>query len=144
MTKTEKEVRTEREGAEHSITHPLEGTEAIASGSTLSARLGLVNGREAYLGILLHTLAEFAREPVLGGHRSAGANVSGEFEVFHWAPGELEAKRIGVVSFDELGFRMEGEALQSAFNAVASPEVLNTWNLHTHLVDDARSVKEAQ
>jgi len=141
LQEKEKAVRAEREGAEHSIQHPLAGFEAIAPGSRLSARLGLINGRQAYLGILLHALADFAREPVLGGHRNIGAGqVSGSFDVFQWPVGELKASKIGSVSFDDMGFYMEGDVLQAAFDAVADPETLNGWNLHTHTIEDARKL----
>lgn len=142
LKEKEKTARADREGAEHSIQHPLSGFEAIAPGSRLSARLGLINGRQAYLGIILHALAEFAREPVLGGHRNIGAGlVSGAFDVFQWTPGELQATKIGSVRFDDLGFHIEGDTLQAAFDAVADPATLKAWNLHTHTIAAARELK---
>lgn len=140
----EEAAREEREGAEHSIQHPLGGFEAIAPGSQLTANLGLVNGKATYLGILLHALAEFSRNPVLGGHRNIGAGrVSGEFTVYQWPVGDLAATEIGTVGFDDLGFRIEGEALKAAFDLVGHPATLNAWNLHTHTIEAARRGEES-
>lgn len=142
LQEKEDATRSEREGAEHSIQHPLAGFESIAPGSRLSARLGLVNGKQAYLGILLHALAEFAREPILGGHRNIGAGrVSGNFEVYQWPVGQLDAKKIGEVHFDDLGCKIEGGDLQAAFEAVTDPSTLKGWNLRVHTIAAARELK---
>lgn len=143
LQELEKTTRVEREGAEHSIKHPLSGFEAIAPGSRLAVRLGLVNGDQAYLGLLLHALAEFAREPVLGGHRNIGAGqVSGEFAVHQWPVGELAATQIGTVRFDDLGFHIEGDSLKAAFDAVAAPATLKAWSLSTHTIEAARELNK--
>lgn len=143
LQEKEEDTRAEREGAEQSIQHPLSGFEAIAPGSPLSVRLGLVNGDQASLGILLQALAEFAREPVLGAHRNIGAGlVSGHLEVYRWPTGQLEATKIGEVSFNDLGCRIEGEDLRAAFEAVADPVTLKSWNLRVHTIAAARELKE--
>lgn len=138
----EKKAREQREGAEQSILHPLAGFEAIAPGSRLSAQMGLVQGRPEYLGILLHALAEFARHPMLGGHRNIGAGqVSGELTVYQWPVGDLKASAIGTVQFDDMGLTIEGDAVQAAYDLVASTDTLLRWNLHTHSLEAARKLK---
>lgn len=140
LEQAEKDSREEREGAEHSIQHPLAGYEAISSGSELSSRLGLINGRTEYLGILLHALAEFARDPQIGGHRNIGAGViSGRYDVSQWNVGELTPVRLGSISFDDDGFIIEGEALQQAYDHVANPETIKSWDFHTHTIAAARA-----
>lgn len=127
-----KELQESREGGEHSIKHPLGGVESIAGGSALSSGFALIQGRDVYLGLLLHILNEFARHPTLGGHTAAGfGRVSGEYTVRAWAPGEMKPKELGSVRFDADGFVIEGEVLQAAFDNLASMITGCHFNVHT-------------
>lgn len=127
-----KELQDSREGGEHSIKHPLAGVESISAGSELSSGFALIQGRDVYLGLLLHTLGEFARHPSLGGHTAGGfGRVSGEYSVRAWPPGDMTPKTLGTVRFDANGFVIEGEVLQAAYDNFAGAIADCNFSVHT-------------
>jgi hypothetical protein len=138
-----KAAKTAREGSEESIRHPIDGVEAIAPGARLGSRLTLVNGREVYLSLLLHSLAQFSTRPYLGAMQAKGfGEVSGEWTVMHRAPGSYQAERLGRVSLDALGFQMEGAALESAFERLES--LIEGCDFRVFLLSQAKSGERAR
>lgn len=140
IEKAQEDLRENKLGAKHSIKHPIAGYEAIATGSELSSQLTLVNDDLVYLGILIHALAEFARNPRLGGHAAVGfGGVTGEYEVYQWPKGEIRARRVGSITFDGLGLNIAGDLLQQAFDEL--PQRLAEADLSVHSIDAARMAR---
>jgi len=142
LKEQEKSIKAEREGSTESIKHPIAGYESIAPGSELSSTLRISSGTAVDLGLLLHALAEFSLDPRLGGHRGAGFGaVSAEWTVYQRGPGELRASEIGKVRLDELGFEMQGETLEQAWQAFL--DAIPGMDLTAYLLEQARDSLEA-
>jgi len=137
------ELEDSREGGEHAIKHPLAGVESIAAGSTLSSFFEIINGKPVYLGLLLHTLNEFARNPHLGGHTSKGfGRVNGEYRVTAWNAGQQQPTELGSVRFDATGFHIDGDVLQQAFDAL--PAHIEQCNFKVHTLQALRKLETEQ
>lgn len=118
IEKMRKTLKSEKEGPEESIRRPIDGYEGFSIGATLDHRMMLRNSNENELGLLLETLAEFAREPRLGGHKSHNNGlVSMSYTVTTWPIGEDKPVTLGTISLTEDGFEVEGEQLLKAREA---------------------------
>ncbi len=118
-----KETKQNKEGAEESIQRPLEGYEAIKSGTIMDNKLILQNGNVLELGLFLAGLREFARNPYVGGHRGHGAGeMSARWTVTTWPENENNPITLGTVRFDETGFFIENESDLSVLT-----DALNHW-----------------
>ena len=136
------EIEQSREGGEHSIKHPLGGVEVISAGTTLSSGFELIQGKPVYLGLLLHTLNEFARNPHLGGHTSKGyGRVSGEYTVSAWSADTMQPEALGTVRFDKSGFHIEGDALQAAYDDF--PAAIGDCRFDIHTLKALREYEQA-
>lgn len=110
-----KEIKSEREGAQESVQRPLEPYECIAAGTVLDHEMRLHGGTPIELGVLLWTIRLVASRPVVGGHKRAGAGeFSAAWEVSRYDFGASKPVRIGSVSFDRNGLKIEGEDLLAA------------------------------
>lgn len=105
-------VKDKREGPSESIIRPIPGAEAIDTGSVLSHRMTVLDGD--HIGLLLHGLANMARQPFLGGHRNTGCGeFSAEWHVRRWKPGAHQPDTAGRVAIGPDGFEAEGEVAQA-------------------------------
>jgi hypothetical protein len=137
------EMQDSREGGEQSIKHPLGGHESISGGTLLSSGFALIQGRDIYLGLLLHSLNEFARYPHLGGHAAIGfGRVTGEYTVQAWPPGTMSPTTIGAVRFDSNGFVIEGDTLKAAYDNF--PKALEACRLDIHTLKALRELEASE
>lgn len=133
----ETELKKTREGSMESIKHPLYGHEAIAPGSVLSHSMSIPDRDHRLLGLLISALSEFARYPVLGGHRAAGmGRVAGEWTVYEWPVGELEAHSLGRIGFNETRLDIDGDTLNDAHAAYI--DALGFYDFHVHTLAEAK------
>lgn len=110
-----KNMKAEKEGPEQSIRRPLNGYEAFAAGTVLKHRMSLQNSNDAELGFFLDTLAEFARWPRLGGHKALNNGlVAMRYEVSTWPIEAAGPVNAGLITVNEDGFAIEGDALIEA------------------------------
>lgn len=80
-----KEIKEGKAGHKDSILRPLPGYEAFYSGAEFEHKMILRGATEVELGLLLNALAQFAREPILGGHVAQGNGlVSFDWTVKTW------------------------------------------------------------
>ncbi len=113
-----KEIKTGREGAKESVQRPLDTYEAIAAGSVLEHEMRIQGGAELEIGAFLWTTRHVASKPYVGGHKRSGlGRISASWDVRQYAPGANGPEVIGKVSFDDLGFHVEGEKLLAALAA---------------------------
>ena len=113
-----KTLKSEKEGPEESIRRPIDGYEGFTMGATLSHRMMLRNSNENELGLLLDTLAEFAREPRLGGHKSHNSGlISMSYVVTTWPVDQDKPIVVGKINITESGFNVEGDLLLQAREA---------------------------
>jgi CRISPR/Cas system CSM-associated protein Csm3 (group 7 of RAMP superfamily) len=113
-----KTLKSEKEGPEESIRRPIDGYEGFSIGASLAHRMMLRNSNENELGLLLAALAEFAREPRLGGHKSHNSGlISMRYTVTTWPVDEDKPIELGKISLTEDGFSVKGDALIKAREA---------------------------
>lgn len=110
-----KTLKSEKEGPEESIRRPIDGYEAFSAGAELQNRITLRRSNEIEFGMFLETLAEFAREPRLGGHKSYNNGlVALHYDVSTWPEDEDVPTTIGSIIINEDGFKVKGELLLKA------------------------------
>lgn len=110
--------KDEKSEARESIRRPLDQYEAFAPGAEFEHRMRLVQATDVELGLFLSSLAEFARNPSLGGHKAHGnGRIKAEWDVTIWERGADAPSKIGTVRFDENGIVIEGESLLQAREA---------------------------
>lgn len=89
------------------IQRPLDGYEAIRPGTELDNQIVLEGVNEFELGLFLQTLAEFARNPRIGGHKNHNYGwVSCEYEITTWPELEDKPITIGQVKISQEGFEL--------------------------------------
>lgn len=110
-------VKEESGTSDVSIGMPLAGYKAIPQGSKLSHRMHLVRSNEIELGLILHSIKNWSKEPIVGAHSSTGCGmVSGEWEVFE--PSDHGKKSLGTVKMEAFGgVTVIGEVLTRAMTA---------------------------
>ncbi len=109
------ERKDEKSEARESIRRPLDQYEAFAPGAEFEHRMRLVQATDVELGLFLSSLAEFARNPSLGGHKAHGnGKIKAEWVVTTWERGADAPEKIGSVRFDEEGIVIEGDCLNRA------------------------------
>ncbi|MFM5361657.1 hypothetical protein ACET98_11240 [Aeromonas veronii] len=113
------QARKDQKGeARESIRRPIDQYEAICAGTVMEHRMSLKSVNQIELGFFIAVLLEFARFPRMGGHQAHNCGlVSGSWEVKTWPPKALSPVTIGSIAFDGEGFRVEGDALLSAYDA---------------------------
>lgn len=136
-----KSVKDEREGAAESIRRPLAGFEAISPRTELSHWLTVLD--ENILGLVIAALAEFSREPYIGGHRARGfGEIACEYTVTERPVGVLKPQVIGTISFDaDRGFIIEGERLEAAYQTFL--DTAGQWNLSILTLAQAREAADS-
>ena len=133
----EKELKDSREGSKESIKHPLEGYEAVAPGSILSHSMSLITDDHRLLGLLIAAMSDFAREPIIGGHRAAGmGQITGEWTVYEWPAGQLQSRELGRIGFNETRLDVDGDELNSAYTSFI--DALPSYNFRLHTLADAK------
>jgi hypothetical protein len=97
-----KTVKEESGASDVAIGMPLAGWQAIPQGQEMDHRMILRRSSLIELGLLLASLDEFARFPVLGAHYATGCGlVSGEWEIFE--VGDEGRRSIGRAGFEPFG-----------------------------------------
>ncbi|MGI9293357.1 MAG: hypothetical protein ACR2PS_05185 [Pseudomonadales bacterium] len=103
-----KKIKKSKAGAKESIQMPLPGYECIAPGVEMSQKMMLTNGTELELGLLLHSLVEFSRDPRLGGHSGQGAGeVEAAWDVKVRPVGSWKAVSVGRIALSSDSFDLE-------------------------------------
>jgi hypothetical protein len=105
--------KSEKTGSKEQIQRPLEGYEAIVPGTQLHSALPLNMVNRYEMGLFLESLSRFAKSPVIGGHKNhACGYVSGQYSLSHWPLDADSPQLMATITFDEEGFRIEGDAAQ--------------------------------
>lgn len=111
-----KDVRANKIGSENTIQRPLSGFEALIPGTLLSQRLPLMMVNKSELGLFLSALAEFARNPTIGGHKNyACGEISAEYTLNYWPEDEDKPRAIASISFNDEGFVITGDAADELY-----------------------------
>mgnify|MGYP001245377073 CR=1 FL=1 len=101
-------IKKSKAGAKESIQRPLDGYECIAPGTDMTHKMMLTNASQIELGLLIHTLAEFSRDPRLGAHRRHGAGeVKAFWDVKVRPEGSWKPVTLGRVTLSWDGFEIE-------------------------------------
>lgn len=109
LERQKKDVKANKVGSENTIQRPLPGYEAIIPGTLMNQRIALQMCNESELGLFLATLAEFARNPVIGGHANyANGAISIVYSVNYWAEDEDRPSTIATITINEEGFEITG------------------------------------
>lgn len=97
------------------IRRPFEGFEAIRAGTAMHHAMRLDCSAMVELGLLLASLREAARRPLVGAHRNVGCGeISGRYDVLSWGKQAEIPHSIGSVQFGFDGFLIEGYELKRA------------------------------
>ncbi|MEZ9709414.1 hypothetical protein AB4254_12100 [Vibrio breoganii] len=112
-----KSSKNESGEARETIRRPIDSFEAIIANTNLQHRMTLKRGSLVELGAALYSIAQFSKNPKLGGKQRHNC---GAVEA-HWTvrvPAEdFTNKEVGKVGFNDEGFYVEGEVLESAMVA---------------------------
>lgn len=109
------ENKSAKKEAKESIRRPNSELEVIAADRTLTHRMRLTQADLNSIGLFLASLREFARDPYLGGKRAYEfGRVSGKYEVTEWLPDADRPEVVGTVAWNDEGFTVTGELLESA------------------------------
>lgn len=123
-------VQSSKAGAKESIQRPLDGYEVIARGVVMNQKTVLTQVTPLELGLFIHALAEFSREPLVGAHTRQGAGlISGHWEVLTRPVGSWKPIKVGEISmsfdeFDAVDTETDGplsEAIKAATAALSDP-----------------------
>lgn len=105
-----KAKKNEKSGSTETIQRPLEGYEAIAPGTVLHHRLPLTMVNSMEMALFLESLAKYAKNPVIGGHKNhACGYFSARYSISYWPEDDDQPREVAVIRFDETGFFIEGE-----------------------------------
>jgi CRISPR type IV-associated protein Csf2 len=102
------EAKSAKAGAAESIKRPLDGYECIAPGTRMSHKMVVSNATEIELGLFIHSLAEFSRDPRMGAHTRQGAGeVSASWDVKIRPVDSWQAITVGRVNLSSEEFSIE-------------------------------------
>jgi hypothetical protein len=123
-----KAVKEESGTSDVAIGMPLAGWQAIPQGQEMDHRMILRRSNQIELGLLLASLDEFARFPVLGAHYATGCGlVSAEWEFFE--VGDEGRRAIGRASFEPFGkLELDTAKLKEARLAFEQFMVSKDWD----------------
>jgi CRISPR/Cas system CSM-associated protein Csm3 (group 7 of RAMP superfamily) len=109
IEKTIKNLKAEKTESETSLLMPLQPVHAIDAGVELEHRMSVKSATSTELGLLLFSLANFAKHPYLGGHFNQNFGlVHAQWEVKAWlSPKSFKKETIGIVTIDDQGFSFE-------------------------------------
>lgn len=108
-------VQDSNDQKSESIRRPLEGFEAIRAGTTLRHAMRLDCSSPIELGLLLASLREASRRPLVGGHRNLGCGeICGHYDILSWKASAEIPEMLGAVQFGFDGFVVEGYELKRA------------------------------
>lgn len=101
-------AKSAKEGATESIQRPLEGYECIAPGTVFSHSMVASNVTPIEMGLLIETLAEFSRDPRVGGHSRQGAGeIEAVWDVSLRPVGSWKSITIGRIKMSREEFAIE-------------------------------------
>lgn len=107
----EQEIKLVKENKKiggEAIQRPLDGYEAIKPGTEIPHQLNLQRVNDSELGLVIEMLAEFAREPVFGGHKNHGyGRISMKYDISHFPVTSDKPIIIGRIVIDDNGFTLE-------------------------------------
>lgn len=103
-----KAVKENKKIGGEAIQRPLDGYEAIKPGVEIPHQLNLQRVNDSELGLAIEMLAEFAREPVFGGHKNHGyGRVSMNYDISHFPVTSDKPIVIGKIIINDEGFVLE-------------------------------------
>ena len=126
-----KDRKLEKGEAVDSIRRPLESIEAITANAQLTHRMSIKGGTTLELGLLIASLAAFARNPQLGGNAKHNyGKVNCHWDVKTWISDScLQKTKIGSVTINEDGIEIvdatDDKVLTNAFNEWLNAQDLN-------------------
>jgi len=113
-----KAVKAAKSGSQESIQRPIEGFEAIQPGTEMDHRMLVQNATDMELGLYLACLREFARNPVVGGHRALNCGeIRCEWTVRYWPETESQPIVAGTVTLSSDGFSIGNEDAEKTLSS---------------------------
>lgn len=129
MIKVKKESKS---GATETIQRPLEGYEAIVPGTVMQHRLPLTMVNAMEMALFLESLATYAKNPIIGGHKNHACGFfSATYAIRYWPEDEDFSREVASIHFNETGFFIEGEiadelqSIRKTFRAAVSDGKFN-------------------
>lgn len=137
-------AKSAKSGASESIQRPLDGYECIAPQTVMSNKIVLTNATDIELGLFIHALAEFSRDPRLGAHLRQGAGeIKAEWEVKIRPVGSRQSVTVGKISLSAEEFTVEDFTDDKYLSRADEAFAVTMKNLNETSLDFTRYLKEA-